>query len=47
MLFSYLLMIIYAPKHAESLDILAAEVGLDNGFDIRQEHDHEADKAFI
>ena len=45
--FYFILMIIYALQHPESLDILAAEDGLDIGFDIRLAHDHEAAEVFI
>jgi hypothetical protein len=45
--FSYLLLAIYAPWHAESLDLLAAEAGLDIRLDIPQAHDLEAAEVFI
>ena len=45
--FFYLLMTIYALQHAESLDLLAAEAGLDNRLDIRQVHDLETAEVFI
>ena len=44
----YLLMTIYALQHAESLDLLAAEAGLDIRLDIRQQaHDLEAGEVII
>ena len=45
--FFYLLLAIYAPWHAESLDLLAAEAGLDIRLDIPQAHDLEAAEVFI
>ena len=45
--FPYLLLAIYAPWHAESLDLLAAEAGLDIRLDIPQAHDLEAAEVFI
>ena len=45
--FSYLLLTIYALWHAESLDLLAAEAGLDIRLDIPQAHDLEAAEVFI
>ncbi len=45
--FFYLLLTIYALGHAKSLDLLAAEVGLDIRLDIPQAHDLEAAEVFI
>ena len=45
--FSYLLFTIYALWHVESLDLLAAEAGLDIRLDIPQAHDLEAAEVFI
>ena len=45
--FSYLLLTIYALWHAESLDLLAAEAGLDIRLDIPQAHDLQVAEVFI
>ncbi len=45
--FSYLLLTIYALLRVESLDLLAAEVGLDIRLDIPEAHDLEAAEVFI
>ncbi len=45
--FSYLLLTIYDLWHDESLDLLAAEVGLDIRLDIPQAHDLEDAEVFI